>query len=193
VGPHAAVVVLEAAEGVEAEDFLAQAVEGVFRVFLFGAEGFPDVTEFVEKDIKLGVLNAAHPEFGFEMLDAEIENFVLGSGDVFLNPGAVVIGEIGIGFLGEALAGKEDGRERTIGTGQGAADVHEVGKAPTGFLPAVDEEEGDGDLKNRNDQLNDDSKGECCGWVHICWLRIGYGKYTRASTDDASIWRLPTI
>jgi hypothetical protein len=193
VGPHAAVVVFEAAEGVEAEDFFAQAVEGVLRVFLFGSEGFPDIAEFVEEDVELGVFNGAHPELGFEVFDAEIENFVLGGGDVFLNPGAVVIGEVGIGFLGEPLAGEEDGRERTIGAGQGAADVHQVGKTPTRFLPAVDEQEGDGDLKNRNDQLNNDSKGECCGWVHISWLRIGYAKYNRVLADDASFWRLRAI
>jgi hypothetical protein len=169
VGPHAAVVVLEAADSVEAEDFFAQAVEGVFRIFLFGAKGFPDVAELVEEDIELGVFNAAHPELGFEVFDAEIEDFILGGGDIFLNPGAVVISEVGIGFFGKSLAGEKDGRERTIGAGQGAADVHEVGKAPTGFLPAVNEQEGDGDLKNRDDQLNYDSKGECCGWVHISW------------------------
>lgn len=193
VGPHTAVVVLEAAEGVEAEDFLTQAVEGVVRVFLVGAEGFPDVAKLVEEDIKLGVLDAAHPEFGFEVFDTEIENFVLGGGDVFLNPGAVVISEGGISFLGKSLAGEEDGRERAIGASERAADVHEVGKTPTGFLPAVDEQKGDGDLKNRNDQLNDDSKDECGGWVHMSWLRIGYAKYTRALAEDASIWRLQVI
>ena len=140
---------------------------------IFGAEGFPDVAELVEEDIELGIFNAAHPELGFEVFDAEIENFILGGGDVFLDSDAVVIGECGIGFLGEPLAGKQDGRERTIGAGQGAADVHEVGKSPTGFLPAVNEQEGDGDLQNGNGQLNDNSNEENGGWVHRVWLKIG--------------------
>jgi len=107
VGPHTAVVVLEAAEGVEAENFFAQAVEGIVGVLVLGAEGFPDIAEFFEEDIELSVFNAAHPEFGFEMFDAEIDNFVLGAGEGFLNSGPIVLGQSEVGFLGETLPGAQ--------------------------------------------------------------------------------------
>lgn len=108
MGPHAAVVVLEAAESVEAKDFLAQAVERFVAVLAFGAEGFPDFAKFVEKNIELGIFEPAHPEFGFEVFDAEIENFVLGAGEGLLDSNAIMLGKRGIGFGGQPIAGAQD-------------------------------------------------------------------------------------
>jgi hypothetical protein len=105
MGPHAAVVVLEAAESVEAKDFLAQAVERFIAGLVFGAEGFPDVAQLVEEDIELSVFKAAHPEFGFEVFDAEIENFILGAEEGLLDSNAVMLGERGIGFGSQPIAG----------------------------------------------------------------------------------------
>jgi hypothetical protein len=77
VRPHAAIIVFQPAEGVKSQDFLAKVVEGLVGVFVFGAEDFPNVAKLVEEEIELGVLDATHPEFGFEVFDAEFEDIVL--------------------------------------------------------------------------------------------------------------------
>ena len=74
-----ALIVFQPADRVELKDFTTQVIEMVFRIRHGISHCHPFFPQLVEENIKLPVFGVRQPELGLEVLDAEIEDFVLRS------------------------------------------------------------------------------------------------------------------
>lgn len=167
VRPLAAVVFFEAADLVEFEDFATQVIEMVFGIADLVADGLPLLTQLVEEDVELGILDIGEPEFRFEMFDAEVDDFVLRGNEVLVNDVRIMprLGRVGMIFP-HAIARPHHGRQRAISPRQRLPDAHNVGELPAPALPAVDEQNRSRNLPDADGGLDGDAKEETRGRAH---------------------------